>query len=184
MPGVAEIEIRSASADVRQIHIVPLQLAFRAISSPRCRMSRAVPRGSAILHRRAVADGDRVVAGARRRGWRSRTGPLSVPVPALATRVAGMKKAIGAILIPLGLVLCFGLVSIVGAAVREAQLEPGVKPDAARVRRSRIVMASTTLLVVALSGSETAGGTRKRASIDGSSSSRSRSRPRSRATGA
>ena len=58
-------------------------------------------------------------------------GTLSVPVPALSTRVLGMQKAVGAILIPLGLLLVFGLVAIVGAGVREAQLAPGAQPDRA-----------------------------------------------------
>ena len=59
-------------------------------------------------------------------------GTLSVPVPALSTRVLGMQKTVGAILLPLGLLLVFGLVAVVGASVREAQLEPGIRPDAAR----------------------------------------------------
>jgi len=63
-----------------------------------------------------------------------------VPVPALSTRVLGMRTAIGAVLIPLGLLLVCGLVAVVGASVREAQLPPGVAPDAARVRRARWAM--------------------------------------------
>jgi hypothetical protein len=50
------------------------------------------------------------------------------------TRVLGMRKTVGAILLPLGLLLIFGLIAVVGASVREAQLEPGIPPDAARVR--------------------------------------------------
>jgi hypothetical protein len=75
-------------------------------------------------------------------------GRLAVPVPALATRISGMNKAIAAVLIPLGLVLCVGLISIAGAAVRDAMLDPGKKPEADRVRRSWIVMGVTAAIVI------------------------------------
>jgi hypothetical protein len=148
VPGVAEIEIRSASPNVRQIHIVPLRLGFKGaqfapvpdIATP----SQEDPQfytGALWL----MATGS----------WQVRVdvdgtagpGRISVPVPALATRVAGMQKAMAAILVPLALVLCFGLVSIAGAAVRDAMLDPGKQPDPARVRRARIVMLVTSLLV-------------------------------------
>ena len=74
-------------------------------------------------------------------------GTLSVPVPALSTRVLGMQKTVGAILIPLGLLLVFGLVAVVGASVREAQLEPGMRPDAARVRRARWAMLAAAAIL-------------------------------------
>jgi hypothetical protein len=45
-------------------------------------------------------------------------------------------------------VLVVGLVSIVGASVREAQLEPGVTPAPARRKRAGIVMAATAVAVI------------------------------------
>src|SRR5207247_5444645 len=57
---------------------------------------------------------------------------LAVPVPALSSRVLGMQTAMAAVLTALGLVLVFGLMSIAGASVREAQLEPGLPPDTVR----------------------------------------------------
>lgn len=149
VPGVAEIEIRSEQPDVRQIHIVPLRLGFGGAQYA------PVP----DLARRSSGD-PQFFTGAlwlmTSGSWQVRIdvdgargpGRLSVPVPAVATRVAGMQAAIAAILIPLGLLLCFGLVSIAGAATRDAMLEPGKQPDPARVRRSRIVMAATAMLLV------------------------------------
>ena len=97
VPGVAEIEIRSASTDVRQIHIVPLRLGFKGDQytpvPDLARSSREDPQyytgglwlmATGSWQVRVDVDGDRG------------PGRLSVPVPALATRVAGMKKAIGA----------------------------------------------------------------------------------------
>jgi hypothetical protein len=63
-----------------------------------------------------------------------------------------MDAPIGIVLAALGLLLLAGAVSIVGAGVREGQLEPGLKPDPARVRRSRWVMAATAVFVLALAG--------------------------------
>jgi hypothetical protein len=148
VPGVAEIEIRSASPNVRQIHIVPLRLGFNGAQFA------PVPDIAQPSH-----EDPQFYTGAlwlmATGSWQVRVdvdgtagpGRISVPVPALATRVAGMQKAMAAILVPLALVLCFGLVSIAGAAVRDAMLDPGKQPDPARVRRARIVMLVTSLLV-------------------------------------
>lgn len=150
VPGVAEIEIRSASAEVRQIHIVPLRLGFRNpqftpvpdVAQP----SREDPQfytGSLWLMACCSWQVRVDVDGARG------SGSLSVPVPALATRMLGMQKATGIILAALALLLSLGLVSIAGAAARDAMLEPGREADAVRVRRSRIVMAVAAVLVAA-----------------------------------
>jgi hypothetical protein len=149
IPGVAEIEIRSLAADVSQIHIVPLRLTAAAQFAPvpdLARPSKEDPQyytGSLWL----MATGSwkvRVdVDGARGKG------SLAVPVPALSTRMLGMQTAVGATLIPLGLLLVLGLVALSGAAVREGQLAPGAKPDAASVRRSRFAMAATAAILAA-----------------------------------
>ena len=149
VPGVAEIEIRSESADVRQIRVVPLRLGYAgsqfAPVPDLARPSRDDPQfftgalwlmTSGSWEVRIDADGARG------------SGRLAVPVPAVATRVAGMQKAIAIALIPLGLVLSIGLVSIAGAAVRDAMLEPGKQPDAVRRRCARIVMTVTGAIVI------------------------------------
>src|SRR6478609_5313271 len=134
VPGVAEIEIRSLSADVTQIHIVPLRLMAAQQFAPvpdLARSSKEDPQfytGSLWLMSTGSWKVRVDVDGARGKGT------LSVPVPALSTRVLGMQKAVGAVLIPLGLLLVFGLVAVVGVSVREAQLEPGAQPDRARIR--------------------------------------------------
>jgi hypothetical protein len=147
IPGVAEIEIRSLAADVSAIHIVPLRLMAVQQLAPvpdQARAAKDDPQfyaGSLWL----MATGSwkvRVdVDGARGRGT------LSVPVPALSTRVLGMRKTMEATLIPLGLLLVFGLVAVVGASVREAQLEPGTRPDGARVRRARWAMLAAAVIL-------------------------------------
>ena len=148
VPGVAEIEIRSESPEVNRIHIVPLRLgAAVAQFAP-------VPDLAQRSH-----DDPQFFTGAlwlmTSGSWQVRIdaegpggpGRLSVPVPALATRVGGMQKAIAAVLIPLGLLLAFGLVTIAGAAARDGVLEPGKRPDKRGKRRAHIVMAVTGVLV-------------------------------------
>ena len=149
VPGVAEIEIRSESADVRQIRIVPLRLGYSVAQFA------PVPDVAQQSH-----DDPQYFTGAlwlmTSGSWQVRidaegvkgAGRLSVPVPAVATRVSGMQKAIAAVLIPLGLLLAIGLVSIAGAAARYGMLEPGKRPDSRAVRRSRIVMAATAVVVL------------------------------------
>lgn len=150
VPGVAEIEIRSSSPDVQQIRVVPLRLSAQQQFAPQpdvLRASKDDPQfftGSLWLMSagswkvRVDVDGAHGAA------------QTSVPVPAIATRVMGMQRSIGMILLPLGILLCVGIVSIAGACVREGPLVPGARPDRARVRRSRIVMAAAALLVVTL----------------------------------
>jgi len=148
VPGVAEIEIRSDSPEVRQIHIVPLRLGYNVAQFA------PVPDLAQPSH-----DDPQFYTGAlwlmTTGSWQVRidadgargAGRLSVPVPAVATRVSGMQKAIGAVLITLGLLLALGLVSIVGAAAREGMLEPGKRPEVKVARRARVAMAATALLV-------------------------------------
>src|SRR5205814_5545537 len=78
----------------------------------------------------------------------SGAGELSVPVPALSTRILRMQSTMAMILLPLLLVLVVGLVSIVGAGIREAQLKPGETVDSVRRRRGRVTMAVTAGIVV------------------------------------
>jgi hypothetical protein len=148
IPGVAEVEIRSTSPGLTQLRIVPLRLTRARQFAPAPDIANPSPgdpqffTGSLWLMAtgswqvRITADGDRG------------PGVLSVPVPALATRVLGMDKAMAVLLAALGLLLCAGIVSIAGASVREAPLAPGEKPDLPRRRRSLIVMGAVTLILM------------------------------------
>lgn len=75
-------------------------------------------------------------------------GTAVVPVVALATEQRAMNPYVGALLAAMGVFLGAGLLTIVGAAVRESVLPPGASPDAARVRRARAATAACAVLVV------------------------------------
>ena len=59
-----------------------------------------------------------------------------VPVNSVATRRLAFDTPLAIVLIGLGAFLFVGAITIVGAAVRESVLTPGLEPDAARRRRS------------------------------------------------
>jgi len=149
IPGVAQIEVRSASPAVKEVRIVPLPVAGAgARFAPVPDVARPAP------------DDPQFFTGSlwmmRPGSWRVRVeaggtegkGEFSVPVPALALRTLGMQRALGAVLLVLMVALVAGLVSIVGAGVREAQLAPGERPAPARVRRSHGAEALTLALLV------------------------------------
>jgi hypothetical protein len=146
VPGVAEVEIRSASPDVREIHIVPLRLGISGQQFPPvpdlAQPSKDDPQFYTGALWLMVVGSWQVridVDGARGKGR------LSVPVPALSTRVLAMQKTVAGILLALGLVLAVGIVSIAGACAREAVVEPGKQPDAQQVRRGRVAMATAAV---------------------------------------
>ncbi|HEY1242034.1 MAG TPA: hypothetical protein VGF16_15835 [Bryobacteraceae bacterium] len=149
IPGVAQVEIRSASPDVRQIKIVPLpmtgpgaklaptpDIAQPAVDDPQFYTGALWLMAPGSWQVRVSVDGA------------NGQGTLSVPVPALSTRVLGMQRALEGLLIFLGLVLAVGLVSIIGAGAREAQLAAGKQPDVAQKRRAWVAMAVTAAAVI------------------------------------
>jgi len=73
-------------------------------------------------------------------------GSVVVPVLALATAQRAMPPWLGAVLAALGVFLTAGLLTIIGSAVRESVLPPGVEPDRVRVRRARAGVAIMALL--------------------------------------
>ena len=86
----------------------------------------------------------------------SGAGSIIVPVMALATAERAMPPWLGAVLAALGVFLTAGLLTIIGIAVRETVLPPGVEPDPARRRRARIGMAGMAILAgLALWGGNT-----------------------------
>ncbi len=134
IPGVAEIEVRSAANNVDIVHIVPTpltgpgakfapvpDLAVRSKDDPQFFTGSLWMMTSGSWQVRVTAEGAQG------------KGDISVPVPALSSTTKKMQAPIGIVLGALGLLLLLGAVSIVGAGVREGQLEPGVAPDSAPV---------------------------------------------------
>jgi hypothetical protein len=68
----------------------------------------------------------------------SGSGTAIVPVMALATAERKMPPWLGGVLVVLGIVLTAGLLTLIGAAVRESVLAPGEDPDDRRRTRARL----------------------------------------------
>jgi len=151
IPGVAEIQIRSESRDVRAIRVVPMRLAGPGSNLPPTPdlavQSKDDPQffnASLWLMETGALQVRILVDGAQGQG------EVSVPVPSSAQRTLPMQKSLAGLLFALMLLLAVGVVFIVGAIVREGNLEGGEVPSDSRRRRARRAMLVTTVLVIVL----------------------------------
>ena len=148
IPGVAEIEVRAAAPGVKEVFITPTPLtgagAKFAPTPDRAKQSEQDKQyftGSLWMMSSGSWQVKILVDGGEGRG------ELAVPVPNAAKRTLGMDQTLAVVLFGLMLFLVFGMISIVGAAAREAQLEPGLEPGAPQMKRGRIAMAAAAVLV-------------------------------------
>ncbi len=77
-------------------------------------------------------------------------GTAIVPVLALATTERAMPPWLGGVLVVLGIVLTAGLLTLIGAAVRESVLPPGEQPDVRRRTRARLATAAAVIGAVVI----------------------------------
>ncbi len=74
----------------------------------------------------------------------------AVPVPAMAVTTLRMQRGLGLTLALLGTLLILSLAALIGAAVREARLPPGLAPDSTRRRRGLLASAVALALLLLL----------------------------------
>jgi hypothetical protein len=72
-------------------------------------------------------------------------GTAIVPVMAIATAARAMPSWLGGVLLALGALLTAGLLTLIGAAVRESVLSPGEEPDGRRRTRARFAIAGSVI---------------------------------------
>jgi hypothetical protein len=150
IPGLAEISVRVEAAGIERVTASPIKWNAGRRGAPPADIARPV-RGETNLYSaqlwlmepgaQSVELEIRGAAG---------TGTVIIPVDAVATRVLVMPKALGAILAVLGFVLITLLLSIVGAAVRESVLQPGVEPSLRRRWYARVAVTLGACMLVAL----------------------------------
>ena len=141
IPGVAAVEVRATGSPVETVDITPMPMTGEASKHPptpdKMKVSsvdKAFFTGSIWMmdtgswQVRFNIDG----AGGKR--------TVSVPVPAASLSILKMKKGFTLLLLGLGVLLVCGMAGIVGAAMREAQLEPGLVPGASLRRRGLVAM--------------------------------------------
>ena len=141
IPGDAEIQIRSATADVQSIQVVLLHLsgpgseltpapevALRSKDDPQFFSSNLWFLELGALQLRIEVDGSQGKA------------ELSIPVASFASQSMPMSRGLRGLLSFLFVFLTLSVVPITGAIVRESSLPPGAVPQKSDRRRSRILM--------------------------------------------
>jgi hypothetical protein len=78
------------------------------------------------------------------------TGTAVIPVAAVPSRRLPLYRWLGIVLGALGVFLFAGIVTVVGAAVREGVVQPGDAPSPRRVRAARVAMTGSALIVALL----------------------------------
>ncbi len=154
IPGVAQIEVRTLDGDVTRVEVVPVPLR-----GPGTKLA-PVPDVA-----RAAADDPGRFDGTlwlmQTGAWQIRitaegtrgAGTLAIPIPALARTVRPMPPFLGVMLIGLMALIVAGAIAIVGAGLRESDLDLGAVPDRRRVARGRIAMGVTAaVLALAIVG--------------------------------
>ena len=151
IPGVATVEVLSLTSGVAKVTLVPMPMRGPgAISPPVADVAVQDP----VDGRRFEGKLWLMATGS----WQVRVhveglnpeidgGELAVPVPALAKRTKKMQAGLGALLIALLAFLFAGMVSIIGASVRDADLAEGTVPDRRRRRNARIAQGVTALVL-------------------------------------
>lgn len=151
IPGVADVQIRADSDDVRQVSTAVTRLT--GAGSQYAPVPDVAQRSSVDPHlftsslwlmqygsMRVLIN----VAGAHG------AAQMSVPVPSAARRVLPMPPALGALLLALAIGLALGAISIVGAAARESRLAPGAAITPELKRRGWRAMAIMSVIVLAI----------------------------------
>jgi hypothetical protein len=153
VPGLAEIAVQVNAEGARQVTVQPVFWETSTGGAPPPDEAALVAGETRLYAARLwlMTPGSysvRVHVSGERGG-----GELFIPVNNVATRRLAMQRPLGIALLGLGAFLAIGLLTIVGAAVREGMLPPGEEPDARRRRRSWIVRGAWVVgITLALSG--------------------------------
>ena len=157
VPGLAQVSVRlpgTSPDSIRRVTVRAIQWNLGPEGAPPADVAVPVP-GDRELYAAdlwlMVATSYRVLVAVD-----GPEGPATatVPVMALATAQRDMPRSLGVLLAALGFFLGVGLLTIVGAAVRESVVPPGEAPDTMRRRRARIATAvgAGVLILIAAGG--------------------------------
>lgn len=151
IPGIARIEVRALDAGITSIDIVPLRVigegSENAPPPDRMEQSKSDPQffaGKLWLMESGSWQVRLNVFGSHGKS------EMAVPVAAFARKTLAMQRVTGLILTVLMVFLVLSLVSILGAASRESQLETGANPPPEKRRRARFVMAATSAVLLGI----------------------------------
>ena len=151
IPGVAAIEVRGISAGIGQVEILPLQMV-----GPGAKLAPTADVAQRLSNDPQLFTGKLWIM--ERGSWKVQIrldgdkgkGELSVPVAAVSMTSLRMQKTLGIILSVMGLLLLLGVIGIIGAANRDAQLGPAETPSPAKVKSARWRMAAAAVLLAVI----------------------------------
>jgi hypothetical protein len=152
VPGVAKVFARVAGSGVEQVTVQANRFdALTAAPPPEIAEPVAGDAGMYSAPLWIMTGGSNSVTVDVRGALGS--GKAVIPVVVVANRRLELDPKLGAVLVVIGVFLFVGLVTIIGAAVRESTLAPGEAPDAGRRWKARTAMAmATALFALALFG--------------------------------
>lgn len=149
IPGVASVEVLSATPGITKISVVPMYIVGPGAKYP--------PEGDVLGQGK---DDPQYFSGKiwlmESGSWQVRlkvegaqgAGELAVPVPAAARKTLPMERGLGVMLLALMALLVGAFIAMMGAATREAALAPGQAVPPRNRRRARIAMGVATAIVL------------------------------------
>ena len=150
IPGLADVTIRVQGEGVRRVTALPAQWDAEPGAVPPPDVAEPVPGDPELYSVQLwLMSGGSYSVQVAVEGSRG-SGTAIVPVMALPTRRLEMQRSLGIALAGVGLFLFAGLLTLVGAGVRESVLPPGEGPDRKRRRRARWAMAGAGLFLAVL----------------------------------
>ena len=149
IPGLAQVEVRASTPGIQSMTFLPMPLAGIGSKLPPTAdvAARSSEDTNLFTGQLWLMDFGSWQVKVHVKGDRGE-GDVAVPVAALATGSKGMDKNFGRLLFAMMVFLVVGLVSIVGAAVRESTLAAGREAPSAFRPKSVAVMLGTSALAI------------------------------------
>jgi len=153
VPGLAEISVRALTNGAQRVSVLPIHWRAGFKGAPPPDVAKPIPGETNLYHAELwLMTGGAYSVHVSVEGAAG-LGTVIVPVNSMATRRLQMTGFLGALLAGLGLLLFAMLVTIVGAAVRESVLTPGLQPARRAIWRARgAVTLAALILATALFG--------------------------------
>lgn len=153
IPGVAEVTVRVKEGTAERVTVQPVQWKAGAKGAPPPDVAEPLAGAAGLWTARLWIMTASSYSIQVRVAGPAGEGLAVVPVATARTRTLQMQRPLGVALSIAGLVLFFGALSIVGAAVRESVLPPGEAPGSRRMWAARTVaVLAGGLLVLVLAG--------------------------------
>jgi hypothetical protein len=153
IPGLAEVTVRVKEGTAERVTVQPVQWKAGAKGAPPPDIAEPVTGAAGLWTARLWLMTASSYSIQVRVAGPAGEGLAVVPVATMRIRTLEMQRPLGVALSVAGLVLFFGALSIVGAAVRESVLPPGTAPNSRRTWAARSVAVLTGgLLVLLLTG--------------------------------